>query len=826
MSDDRTRQIHELMVRLTGRPRADMTQTLEVLKHSQPELHSRLTTMLGAEAGQEGHYHPLAEEGWIGRRLGPWMLVRRIGQGGMGEVFLAERADQRFSGQAAIKLVRSGPGKDVLLQRFQSEGSILAQLDHPGIARLLDAGATEEGWPYLVMQYVKGLPIDLYCQRKQLGLNERLGLLMQVGSAVQHAHSMLVIHRDLKPSNILVTDEGQVKLLDFGIAKLIESGGHDGQTHELALTPAYAAPEQVRGEATSTATDVYAMGLLLFEILTGQPALQVDRTSLATMLDSVLNCRIPVPSEVLSGSRHREDRRLARQVRGDLDAIAAKALGREPESRYRSAGELIEDISRFRTGLPVQARGDSPAYLAAKFLSRYRWPLAAFMGLFVAVMAGFGMAVYQAEVARAERERAEQRFDQVRSLAGAMLFDIHDAIEPLPGATRARELVVRHALEYLESLSADAEDDPELLRELAYAWERVGGLQGNPFQSNLGDSRGAHQSYLRALALRETILAAINPEQGEEHRRASRELADSHDRMGEILEWMAQPAEAETHYQSARELRLAVFKAHPDDLQSLRQLAVSDFKLGNLARSRGKLDEARDRFQAALGSFRRILGFDPDDRHASGALSVILNALGDLEGQAERPAEALAAFQESHEIAGKRASAAPEDIDAQRDLMISLSRIGSAHEWLGDHQQALRINLQVREKTEALLQTDRSSRRFQRDLVVADGKLASTYQALGRSARAAEHIVKAIDLLQSMVDEDPANLSLAMELALRLQEASRIADLAGLPAEQREFLQRSVRVLDAVLIEQPDHQRASQVLESIRQQLAGSPETG
>ena len=372
-------------------------------------------------------------------QVGPYRLVREVGRGGMGTVFLAERADGQYVQRVALKLIRSGGASAEAQRRFRAERQILARLAHPGIARLLDGGLTPpapdapDGLPYLVMEYVAGEELPAYCDARGLGLDARLALFLQVGDAVAYAHRNLVVHRDLKPSNVLVTEgeasEGEpaVKLLDFGIARLLDDEHADGTATETgahALTPAYAAPEQIRGEAATTATDVYALGVLLYELLTGQRPFRLQGRSPAEAERVLASTVPPRPSTALTRAadapalaRVRADTppRLARRLRGDLDTIVLKALATEPTRRYATVEAFADDLRRYRAHLPVRARPDTTAYRTARFVRRHRAGVAAGLLVAVAVLGGAGVALWQGRVARLEAQKAEAALQFIAS---------------------------------------------------------------------------------------------------------------------------------------------------------------------------------------------------------------------------------------------------------------------------------------------------------------------------------------------------------------------------------------------------------------------------
>ena len=455
-----------------------------------------------------------------GVQIGPYRLVREIGRGGMGTVYLAERADGQFQQQVAIKLVRHGRHQADLLHRLRRERQILASLQHPNIARLLAGGVTEDGLPYLVMEYIEGLPIDTYCDRHGLTISDRLILFRTVCAAVHYAHQNLVVHRDLKPSNIFVTRDGQVKLLDFGIAKLLEEDRVEAvpmtRTGMRAMTPEYASPEQVRGEPVTTASDVYALGVVLYLLLTGQRPYEVHNLPPTQVERIICEHEPPRPSTVAQPGREpnaeerllgqvRHTERLARRLRGDLDTIVMMALRKEPGRRYGSVEQFSEDLRRHLAQLPVAARPDTLGYQVSTFVRRHTVGVVATLLVVLALVGGIIGTATQARIAAAERDRAEERFDDVRSLANTMLFDVHDAIRDLPGTTPVREMLVQQAHAYLDTLAHDVTPEPALQHELAEAYTRVGEIQGDPHFPNLGDLTGATEHYREALALRRAL---------------------------------------------------------------------------------------------------------------------------------------------------------------------------------------------------------------------------------------------------------------------------------------------------------------------------------
>ena len=457
---------------------------------------------------------PPPEPGREGQRLGAWRVVQPLGAGGMGRVWLAERADGSYNGLAAIKVLKRGLDSGTVLARFAQEQQALARLQHPHIAHLIDAGRTADGLPYFVMELVQGRPIDQACQN--LDVEARLALFLQLADAVAHAHRNLLVHRDLKPSNVLVTPEGQVKLLDFGIAKALDplgtasrpppgaeesapaggTGDHDGTKTGTGIstsaskptditvagarpfTPQYASPEQVRGDPVSTATDIYSLGVLLYVLLTGQQPYGRSATSARQAAKAVLDEAPSRPSTLNPGPAQTASQWLAtrKRLQGDLDHILLKALAKPVTERYASVDALAADVRAHLRGFPVSARPASAAYLLQRFVQRHRTAVAAGTLALLAVLGGAAVALWQARVADRERDLAQaqsalaqQRFAQVRQLANQLVFKYHDLIEYLPGAAAARQALLVDAAAFMDSLDPAATAAPAALATVSAA---------------------------------------------------------------------------------------------------------------------------------------------------------------------------------------------------------------------------------------------------------------------------------------------------------------------------------------------------------------------
>jgi non-specific serine/threonine protein kinase/serine/threonine-protein kinase len=459
-----------------------------------PELRAEVESLLRAHRSAETFLEPHTHTN-EGRRIGPYLLVEEIGAGGMGAVYRARREDENFRQEVAVKLMRASLEiRPEAIRLFLEERQILAALAHPNIARLLDGGYTSEGMPYIVMEYVAGTPITEYCARNDLDLKARLRLFLQLATGVQFAHQHLVIHRDIKPANVLVTGEGTPKLLDFGIAKLLDPEAASAETTLRLLTPDYASPEQVRGTAMTTASDVYSLGVLLYELVAGRRPYQLVDTPLDQAVETICVTDPAPPSAV------------SQDVPEDLDAIVIKALRKEPASRYLSVREFAEDIDRYLGFRPVLARQGSYRYVARKFVRRHRAGVATAAVACIFLAASAALVIRESQVARFERDRAQRRFNEVRRLAHSVIFDLEDKIAALPGSTPVRKELIVSAIGYVDGLAKEAAGDPGLQQELAEAYMRIGAVQGGG-NENLGDPQGALASFQTAEHIARSLVA-------------------------------------------------------------------------------------------------------------------------------------------------------------------------------------------------------------------------------------------------------------------------------------------------------------------------------
>jgi eukaryotic-like serine/threonine-protein kinase len=730
--------------------------------------------------------------------VGPYRVLRRIGQGGMGAVYLAERDDAEFKQQVAIKLVKRGMASSFIVRRFRNERQILASLDHPNIARLLDGGTTDEGLPYFVMEYIEGQPITEYADARDLSTVERLKLFGKVCAAVHHAHQKLVVHRDIKPSNILVTPEGEPKLVDFGIAKLLDPKPSEGLIDTGAtavgmMTPEYASPEQVRGEQITIATDVYSLGVVLYQLLTGRRPYQLKSRSPQEIVQAICEQEPPRPSTVVtrapfalstdgggltppetrpeSKPRRNNPERLSRRLRGDLDNIVLMAMRKDAERRYASVEQFAGDIRRHLDGLPVIARQDTFAYRATKFLSRHKAGVAAAL-LVVILLVGGLFAINR------QRARAERRFDDVRRLANSFMFEIHDRIESLPGATPVRELLVRRALEYLDSLAAEAAGDAGLQRELAKAYQKVGDVQGYPFEANLGDTNGALDSYKKALAISEAL---VRDHPGDVDMR--RDLLVSYERIGDVLLATGDTAGALEHQRKALGFSQAIAAARPDDGEFRRTATISYLKVGQVLAQAGDTAGALEHFRQSLRLAEQSVEAAPSDARARGDLALMLNKVGDMLMAGGDQAAALDHYRKGLMIREAVAAEDPNSVPLRRAVAASNEKVADALASMGDAAEALRYQRKTLASDEALAAADPANVDAQFDLGIGYSNIAELFARAGDRPSALAHYRKGLLILERLTGENPDNAEMKSYLADSLIKVGNFFaagnDLAG-----------------------------------------------
>jgi serine/threonine-protein kinase len=668
VSDDRRRRLDELLDELLDTSVQDREDVLRRADWEDPGYRAELEALLAAhertagildspvEVGAPGG--SAADPGEVPSRIGAYRIVSEIGRGGMGVVFLAERDDGHFWRQVAIKVISGGARSADQRARFEAERQILATLDHPNIARLYDGGVTDDGRPYLVMEYVPGLPIDEYCRSRDVSVEERIGLFCTAARAVHHAHRRLIVHRDLKPTNILVTDEGEVKLLDFGIAKILDPamvGGAAPRTRTglHLMTPEYAAPEQVMGEPITTATDVYGLGVVLFEMLTGRRPFQLSGRAPAEWARIIVQQTPPLPSEVAeptaeavagddgpgprradgphAGTEGHSDRafyvpvevdtdrlaaregrqRLRRLLRGDLDRIVLKTLRKEPERRYGSAARIVEDLERHLDGRPVEARADSAGYRMRKYVSRHRVGVGAALIVALSLIGGTVAALTQASRATRQAEMAARQRDLMFDM-----FRLSDPSQSQGDTISAREILDRGTARIEEEFGEEPVVQAAMLADVAEIY------------ANLGMYPRARELARRGLDLRLEYLDD-----------RSLEVSESYGQVGRLAAAQGDQEEAIELLRLALDIQTEELD-RPDSL-----LARTQSDLAWQLRASGRHSEAAQLFEDALAVQQQLLGDEhPDAASTLFGLAVSHHDLGQFEEAEAVFARALARF--------------------------------------------------------------------------------------------------------------------------------------------------------------------------------------
>ena len=653
-------------------------------------------------------------------RLGPYRIVSRIGAGGMGAVYLAERDDEGLSKRVAIKMVPWALSGDEALRRFQQERQILSRLEHPNIARMMDAGRSPDGMPYLVMEYVDGVALDAYAAG--LPPEHRLQLFRVICAAVSYAHANLIVHRDLKPANILVTADGAPKLLDFGIARVIDESAAADLTSTRVMTAGYASPEQMAGQPITTASDVYSLGAILGELLTGKRPGRLDVT-------------LP-------------------HINADLDNILAKAMRPESGRRYLSVADFSDDVQRYLEGYPVKARPDTFSYRAPKFLKRRR------VEVFATALAASALAA-AGIVTLTEYRAAERRFTDTRNLVNSFLFEVNDAITDLPGSTPARRLLAARAQQYLNILAEDRSSDTTVRRNLGIAYRKLADIQGRPYNANLGDTSGALANYRKSADILESIRPAFPGDPA-----LLSELGRTYGRQAVLLGRQGRVDEAIQEGQKAVES----LERAPAPSASLRR------ELGNayLHESLAWLDVCAQRqsvapCQSALTAAEKMRSVmmalqkeapDNDENHAG--LGEGLHFIGFAESHLARLTSDSAYARRSleHHLAAHQEveSAFRMNPDRYRSTLAdSWGDIGDAYVGAGDlsnGENAVRESLRI---YSGIWQADPSNSEARRDVAVSHGRVAAVLAALHQDAAAAAEREQALAIYEWIFQRDSKN---------------------------------------------------------------------
>lgn len=772
---ERWRRVEELFYRALECSPEERSTRLAEWCAGDGELREEVNSLLaGVAAADQAAAHAVASkppaapevDPWIGRTIGHFRLERLIARGGMGAVYFGRRITGDFAQEIAFKLASSRLTSPWLRQRFLLERQTLASLHHPNIARLLDGGLTAEGEPFLVMEYVEGQQLDVYCDHTVASVADIVRLLLELCDAVSFVHRNLIIHRDLKPANVLVTPEGRVKLLDFGAAKLLNPDPHLGadatQPGLRALTPQYASPEAIAGDTTTAASDVYSLGVILYRLLAGRLPYNFEGLSSAGMVQTALETR-PVPphaavKERATGSAG--DTGLAadpalrrKQIRGDLDAIVLKTLNADPKDRYPSVDELAADLRSFLEHRPVGAREASLAYRTAMFARRHALGVGAAAAIVIAIAVGVAATAWEARVARSEEHRAVEGFRITHHLANLLLFNFYDEVKQLQGSTGTQRRLVSQALTYLDSLSKEARGDLDVQLDLVEAYTKMGAVLGDPYEENLGDAASARVSLEKAVQLAESA-EKLRPQDPLVIRRLSaarRNLADVHfstgdtalaikyssaaahsfeelamrpgasvtdvqeaastfDSLGDLYGMhgsasLGDLASALDSYRHALTLEQRALVLAPGNVRSLRGLAIHQMKIANCHSDTQPVVAAQE-YQEALASLGRLPAEARQALPTVRLASVLNHKLGDVYVELGRVKEAIPYFESSHRLYASGAARDPEDVRVRFDITTVDYDLGQAREKTADRVGARRDYTEAAQILEAILRRD------------------------------------------------------------------------------------------------------------------------
>ncbi|HKP69874.1 MAG TPA: protein kinase [Pyrinomonadaceae bacterium] len=737
----------------------------------------------------------------IGQRIGSYRIVRELGHGGMGAVYLAERDDGKFDQTVALKLLKREMNTAALRRRFQLERDILASLEHPSIARLLDAGTTDDGIPFLAMEYVEGLSLDEYCNQHSLDLAARLDIFRSVCSAVSFAHRNLIVHRDLKPSNIIIDDEGAPKLLDFGISKILSSELDQQNSATVTklgvMTPGYASPEQLQGQSVTTATDIYSLGVILYELLTGHRPFEAKEGDMKEIFRAVIETE-PVAPSVISATGSKDypvptlddaptlsfgsptapnsfRRTLtpkigvsAQALRGDLDNIVLKALRKEPSRRYTSVETLADDIQRHQRGLPVTARPNTFRYRAGKFVTRNRGMVVAGALLVIVVIAGIIATLWQARAAQIERAKAEKRFNDVRSLANSYLFEVYPEIENLEGSLKAREKILTSALQYLDSLSTEATGDLELQSELATAYEKIGDVQGALTNSSLGNIQAGLDSYRKAARLREAVYQA-NPTNIE----AKEKLANNYYVTARTLWNNSETAEAEKEFENALKLRRELVTANPGSVEYQNRLAVLLIDYGAIPVFNSQTEKALVLFNEALAIVEKLRNDQPDNADFKKTLTRLLRIMSKAKGSIGDYEGGIRGLTLAADVSRELAAQFPKDFRVQRSVWLTNSITCELYIDKADGAKAVETCLPTIEFPKTALANEPENGVVAFDLAISHFNTSRAYRLSENYPDTIAQAEKAIAVMSQLSTKTPDNLEYKRNLAIYQTEIAR-----------------------------------------------------
>ncbi|HEY0461445.1 MAG TPA: serine/threonine-protein kinase [Pyrinomonadaceae bacterium] len=663
---------------------------------------------------------------FIGQKIDKYRIEREIGRGGMGVVFLAARED--FRQQVALKIIKRGMDSEAIVERFAREREILAALNHPYIARLLDGGTTPDGLPFFVMEYVEGMAVDEYCRKKAVSETARLELFRKICAAVQFAHQKLIVHRDLKPSNILVTDDGTPKLLDFGIAKLLNaSDAQETQTNQRVLTPAYASPEQLRGEIVGTTSDVYSLGLILSEML-----------EVPSHKFRVAGSSSGRPN--LNPETNRQKTK-TQNLNSDLSNILAMSLRADAMRRYGSSEAFSEDIRRYLEGLPVSARRDSSFYRASKFVRRNAAAVSVSGLLILSLIGGLAATVWQWRIAQRERAVAEERFNTLQKSSRSMITEINGALMDLPSTLPARRLLLERAMEQLDALAAGAENNPQVQVDLGDAYQNINYLPDKTLDERVALLHKSMSFYEKVVA---SDARSIPARKG---------LAMDNVNLADIARMQGDIPTAAEHNRQAVDLLEAVIRDEPESVENQTDLWNVYYNAALTFNLQGRAAESLEICRRMTPLADKLKAENPVDLSGNEFRRPYLSralAGGNLI-YLGRYDEALPEIDFAIEANRQQRAAHPDSLYARLDEAVFKGRLANALEKKGAGEEALKVmreSLALNEKLAAenakdnyYLGTAARSRTVFGQLLARTGKFAEAVSYFQNAIRMEEEIL-------------------------------------------------------------------------------------
>lgn len=726
--------------------------------------------------------------------IGGYRIIREIGIGGMGTVYEAVREAENFSQRAALKVIRNGMNNDLILKRFRAEQKILASLEHPNIARFLDGGTTKEKLPYYSMEYIEGSSIVEHCKENNVNERASLELFREVCSAVSYAHSQLVIHRDLKPSNIMVTHDGTPKLLDFGIAKLLEDDGNGAtETQFGMMTPQYASPEQIRGEKVSTISDVYSLGMILHEMLTGKlPYTTADKT-LAQIIELVSDKTTPN-----RGSSNQTTGKPVNLIKGDIGRIIGKALQKDPTRRYASVESLSDDVGRFLSGQPITARPDSVGYRVKKFIQRNRVAVSISILAFITLLGGIAATYWQAQKAESQRVLAEKRFAEVRNIANNVVFKYHDEIAKLEGSTAVRQMLVSDAMVYLDTIAADSVGDISLQRELGLAYLKLGDVQGKLYSANTGDTDSAYGSYQKSVSMLESVTNA-DPQNAE----SNEALLGAYDAMLSFLHRVKHTGEARQQLlDKSSALIERMSNDFPDNVEMLAQRASIYIRIGDFyghITNREGLQQKLSIHQRAQPLIEKLEAVNSSDPTILRTIARFYQRIGtdlmwlgetsektDPSNARELFSRAVAHHEKMIGYVEKIEKIEPGNPDMKRMKFAAYTSISDSLSFSGDTPRSLDYAERALQIAKSNKAADAGNREAEQDIANGISQFGRIYKRMGDNEKALEQFRSAFSIFVSIAERDRNNALILNRMSDVCGQIRVVGELLHGPDEGRE----------------------------------------